>query len=187
MSEQNSSIPTVPSIVSTALRPLPLFPLQPLLALCIKGILKKSPQIFDRLGEHAGKRFGLKPTDFPFAFVLDTYPEAPSAKAVRSFPKGLDAEISGPLAGLMGLADGSYDGDALFFSRDLVVEGDMEAVVALRNALDDAQIDFIQIAAMNLGPFASPVETAMKKALSLVRCENKADVPTYHREMKPWS
>jgi predicted lipid carrier protein YhbT len=36
---------------------------------------------------------------------------------------------------------GSCDGDALFFSRDLSIEGDTEAVLALRNALDDAEID----------------------------------------------
>jgi predicted lipid carrier protein YhbT len=42
---------------------------------------------------------------------------------------------------LVGMLDGSYDGDALFFSRDLVIEGDTSAVLALRNALDDAEID----------------------------------------------
>lgn len=38
---------------------------------------------------------------------------------------------------LLGMIDGRYDGDALFFTRDLCVEGDTEAVVCLRNALDD--------------------------------------------------
>ncbi len=185
MSASRSSIPSAPAFISFVLKPLPLFPLQPLLALCIKSILYKRPQIFDRLGEHAGKRIGLNPTDFPFAFVLDTHPQCPSAKAVRELSQDLDAQISGPLFGLMGLADGSYDGDALFFSRDLTVEGDMEAVVALRNALDDAQIDFIEIAATNLGPFASVAETAMRKALFLFR--EKQEQTTYHREAKPWN
>ncbi|AGH97674.1 hypothetical protein A11S_851 [Micavibrio aeruginosavorus EPB] len=35
------------------------------------------------------------------------------------------------------MIDGRYDGDALFFSRDIYIEGDTEAVVCLRNALDD--------------------------------------------------
>ena len=35
------------------------------------------------------------------------------------------------------MVDGHLDGDALFFSRELIVEGDTEAVVVLRNALDD--------------------------------------------------
>lgn len=40
---------------------------------------------------------------------------------------------------LLGMIDGRYDGDALFFTRDLIVEGDTEAVVCLRNALDDVE------------------------------------------------
>ena len=35
------------------------------------------------------------------------------------------------------LVDSEEDGDAAFFSRDLEVSGDTEAVVRLRNALDD--------------------------------------------------
>ena len=37
------------------------------------------------------------------------------------------------------MVDGRLDGDALFFSRDLQVSGDTEAVVSLRNALDDLE------------------------------------------------
>ena len=37
------------------------------------------------------------------------------------------------------MVDGQLDGDALFFTRKLVVEGDTEAVVCLRNAIDDVE------------------------------------------------
>jgi len=167
------------------MRPLPLFPLQPILTACLHSVLKKHPGIFDRLGEHAEKRFGLKPTDLPFAFVLDPYPECASVKVVRELPAHLDARISGPLIGLMGLADGSYDGDALFFSRDLVVEGDMEAVVALRNALDDAQIDFVEIAASHFGPMEKTASYFLHKSLSVFRPEKEKTV--YNRDETTWS
>jgi len=39
------------------------------------------------------------------------------------------------------MIDGTYDGDALFFSRDLVIEGDTEAVLALRNAIENAELN----------------------------------------------
>jgi predicted lipid carrier protein YhbT len=39
----------------------------------------------------------------------------------------------------MQLLEGKLDGDALFFSRDLVVDGDTEAVVMLRNIIDGAE------------------------------------------------
>ena len=43
------------------------------------------------------------------------------------------------------------DGDALFFSRDLMIEGDTEAVVCLRNALDDMDSNVIDEAAKAFG------------------------------------
>ena len=54
---------------------------------------------------------------------------------------GADCRIAGQLSALLGLVHGAVDGDALFFSRDLVIEGDTEAALALRNAVDDAELD----------------------------------------------
>ncbi|HEC14815.1 MAG TPA: lipid carrier protein, partial [Rhodospirillales bacterium] len=59
------------------------------------------------------------------------------------------------------------DGDALFFSRDLAIEGDTGAVVALRNAVDGAEIDLIEDLVSNLGPFAGPSRRAIEAARSL--------------------
>ena len=185
MSSSHSSVPSIPGLISFAIRPFPLFPLQPILSACLRSILEKHPSIFERLGEHTEKRFGLDPTDLPFAFVLDPFPECASVKAVRELPDHLDAKISGPFVGLMGLADGSYDGDALFFSRDLVVEGDMEAVVALRNALDDAQIDFAEIAASHFGPMEKPASLFLHKSLSFFKGKKKKT--HYHREESTWN
>ena len=47
------------------------------------------------------------------------------------------AAIRGRFLLLLELVDAEQDGDAAFFSRDLEVSGDTEAVVRLRNALDD--------------------------------------------------
>ncbi|MDJ1158214.1 SCP2 sterol-binding domain-containing protein [Chelatococcus sp. SYSU_G07232] len=168
-----AAVPTVPFLVSLAVRPLPLGPLQPLLAGFMAAVTRRHPRIFERLGPHAGKRFGLDPTDLPLAFVLAPDPACPRAVAVRELPAGLDARIAGPLAGLVGQLDGSYDGDALFFSRDIVVEGDMEAVLALRNALDDAQIDVARLAAAALGPFGAFAEPVLRGALRAVRTDDR--------------
>ena len=135
---------SVPPLLSLALRPLPLLPLQPILALALRRITGRHPRLFDRLGEHGSKRFGLDPTDLPFAFVLEPNAARPRLSAVRELPEGLDARIAGTLPVLLGLVRGDFDGDALFFSRDLRTEGDMGAIVALRNAIDDAQIDILR-------------------------------------------
>lgn len=159
MTTNASASGRLPPLLQAALRPLPLAPLNPLLALVLRAVLRRHPAIFDRLGEHAHKRFGLRPTDLPFALVLAPHPDAPRISAVRALPPcGLDARISGPLQALVALAEGQVDGDALFFSRTLVVEGDMEAVLALRNAMDGEGLDLVRDVAATLGPLAPLAE-----------------------------
>jgi predicted lipid carrier protein YhbT len=48
-----------------------------------------------------------------------------------------DARICANLFQLLRMIDGQADGDAMFFARSLIVSGDTEAVVSLRNAIDD--------------------------------------------------
>jgi predicted lipid carrier protein YhbT len=147
-------VPILPPLLTRIVRPLPLGPLQLPLSMVLRSVVVRHPHIFERLGEHAHKRFGLEPSDLPFSFVLAPHPKAPSLVAVRDLPAGLPIRIAGPLLALLGLVDGSYDGDALFFSRDLVVEGDIEAVLALRNAIDDAGVDLVADTAALFGPLA---------------------------------
>lgn len=177
----------LPPLLSAALRPLPLAPLQPVLGLALRAVLRQHPRILDRLGEHAGKRFGLDPTDLPFVLLLETRPQAPRILALRHLPaRGLHARIAGPIRALLGLAEGSLDGDALFFSRDLVVEGDMAAVVALRNAMDGAGVDLVRDTAAALGPFGPPAERLLRGGLGLLRRLAPAPPPA-SAEARPWS
>ncbi|MEY8120909.1 SCP2 domain-containing protein, partial [Falsihalocynthiibacter sp. BN13B15] len=89
-----------------------------------------------------------------------------------------DANIAGPMSALLGLVHGAFDGDALFFSRDLVIEGNTEAVLALRNAIDDAELDIgAELQAVS-GPFARPLRRAIdiaqaRTGFSLTRSENE--------------
>lgn len=174
------SIPVVPPLIALGMRSLPLLPLQPILAAVVQAVLKRHPDIFDRLGEYASKTYGLNPTDLPFAFVLEPRNGDPLARAVRELPDDVDARISGPMAALIGLLDGSYDGDALFFSRDLVVEGDVEATLALRNAVDDAQIDLAEEIASRLGPFSRQAEALLRSLMEKFE-------PVRRREEPQWN
>ena len=103
--------------------------------------------------------------DLPFAFVLEPKPRRPLARAVRELPAGLDASIRGPLAGLIGMAEGTLDGDALFFSRVLWVEGDVSAALALRNAIDDARIDFGALLFGGLGPVGARLADVLRERM----------------------
>ncbi|WP_152535339.1 SCP2 sterol-binding domain-containing protein [Bradyrhizobium sp. Ai1a-2] len=167
-----SSPLSVPPLLALAVRPLPLLPLEAVLSIVLLRVCREHPRIFDRLGVHAGKRFGIKPTDLPFAFLLAPAPPRPRLSVVRNLPNDLDARISSPLAGLFGLVEGRLDGDALLFSRDLVVEGDVEAVLALRNAIDDAQVDPMAEIAGMFGPLAEPLKRALQVARTVVSSSN---------------
>ena len=164
---------SAPPLLALAIRPLPLLPLEAMLSIVLLRICARYPAIFARLGEHARKRFGIKPTDLPFAFLLEPTPSRPRLSVVRDLPDNLDARISCPLAGLFGLVEGSLDGDALMFSRDLVVEGDVEAILALRNAIDDAQLDPVTEITGLFGPLAAPLKLVLQAARTKAGLSNQ--------------
>ena len=137
------------------LAPVPLFPMQPVLKRIVEGVVERHPDIFDRLGPHSHKRFVIDPENMPFVFVLKPDPKRPGLRACRrNDVLAYDARISGTFLTLLDLVDGQLDSDALFFSRELVIEGDTEAVVVLRNALDDLDESIIDDIVGTMGPFA---------------------------------
>lgn len=162
MSSFESSVARMPAPFALAARLLPLLPLQLMLDASVREIRTRHPRIFDRLGPYACKRFGLDPTDLPLAFVLEPRRLNPRIRVFRTLPAGVDATIAAPLAALTGMVDGSLDGDALFFSRDIQIDGDMEAVVALRNAIDDSRIDIMAESVAWLGPLKVPAERLLR-------------------------
>lgn len=184
MPVSGAPISRMPLVFALAGRVLPLLPLQPVLAASLYAILKRHPELFDRLGSHTAKRYGLDPTDLPFAFVLEPRPVNPRITAIRSLPQDIDVRITAPLAALIGLVDGSCDGDALFFSRDIQIEGDMEAAVALRNAIDDAGIDIVAESVACMGPLSPVVERLVRGVIGVSPGQPQSDLAS---ESGSWS
>lgn len=123
-----------------AFAPLPLPVIQPILAHVVSTLSKKRPDLANRLGHHKRKHFLLDATNMPFVLILRPDPEDLLLRAYRRrHLPNYDARIAGTVLTLLDMIDGRLDGDALFFSRDLLVEGDTEAVVCLRNSLDDVE------------------------------------------------
>ncbi len=118
--------------------PLPLFLVQPVLRRIVNQIATDNPGMFGRLGPHIKANFIIDPTNLPLVMLLRPDPDNLILKAYsrKNIPEH-DAKISGSFLDLLMLVDGDFDGDALFFSRDLTISGNTEAVVCLRNALDD--------------------------------------------------
>lgn len=158
-------------IPALLLAPVPLALVQPILTRIATHVAQSRPELFNRLGPHAGKRFLIDPTDLPFVMVLTPERELPRMTAHRRYEQPAhDAAIAGTFFNLLNMIDGSLDGDALFFSRDLLVSGDTEAVVALRNALDDFEGSALDSVVASFGLLSGPAALALS-GLRAVRGE----------------
>lgn len=130
----------------------PLILLQPALRRVVTHIARGHPEVFERLGPHRAARFVIDPTDLPFVLYLEPNPRAPIMRAfARSAVPEHDARIAARLSRLMRMIDSDQDGDAMFFARDLQVSGDTEAVVSLRNAIDNLDVKLADAAASAYG------------------------------------
>lgn len=132
----------LPSFVSNVTSVLPLSPLEMIVRRLLANAMAARPSFAERLGEYVGRSFAIDPVDCPFVFLVKPEKGGTDLHVMRQAnPADYDARIAAPLVVLLGMIDGTYDGDALFFSRDLSIEGDTEAVLALRNALENAELD----------------------------------------------
>lgn len=163
MHDHALDLPRFPRLPAFALKGVPLTPLSLALSAFARRMAARNPSMLKRMGEHAEARFVLDPTDLPVAMVLELTGGRPRLQLSRGALEG-DARIAGPLAALLGMVHGAYDGDALFFSRDLVIEGDTAAVLALRNAVDDAELDLAAEAAALSGPLGARVRRLIEYA-----------------------
>ncbi len=158
-----ASLPLLPRAFHLAATPLPLPPLNLFLGAVTRRMARTHPKMLHRLGDFAVRRFLIDPTDLPWVLLLQ--PGALTMTAHRrAQPPTHDARIAGPLSAFLAMMHGVEDGDALFFSRDLTVEGDTAAVLALRNAMDDAELDLTEELAGLSGPFGIPLRRVLAQA-----------------------
>ncbi|TAN61705.1 MAG: lipid carrier protein, partial [Magnetospirillum sp.] len=153
-------------LLGVALKPVRPQVLQPIFDSMLAIIRRRHPDILERMADYSDKPVCIDPTDLPFVILLDPNPEEPRLTVRREIdPDEVAATIHGPLDMLIALAEGKVDGDALFFSRRLVIEGDTEVVVALRNAIDGAGIDLIEDISLQLGPLGLPFRSLAGAAI----------------------
>lgn len=152
-----------PETTTPTLPPVFLLPVQIVLARIVRHIAMARPELFNRIGPHRSKYFLIVPTNLPYAMLLQPDPVRPSLRAVPKTWADFHARITGTALTLLAMIDGRSDGDALFFSRDLRVEGDTEAVVCLRNALDDLDGSVADDAAALFGPPGRMVLSCLRR------------------------
>lgn len=171
MSERPHRAPPLSPVLFAgfALRPIPTALLQPFLGRAMGVMHRRHRDVFGRLESLRDTVFLIEPVDLPFRFLLR--PAAPRP-VLRIVAEGKDvgnpsAIIRGPLLTLIDLMEGRLDGDAMFFTRDLVIEGDTEAVLTLRNAVDSGEINLLEDMLASLGPFRPLVRRGLGVAGAL--------------------
>lgn len=149
--------PSTGSAVRGPSRSVALFPFQVASSFAMAIMMRRHPSVFERLSGLGRPTFLIEPRELPFGFLLRPGEARPRIEIVAD-PSVIQptARIRGSLRTLIELLEGRIDGDALFFSRELTVEGSTEAVVALRNAVDGADVDVVADLLSILGPLSRP-------------------------------
>jgi predicted lipid carrier protein YhbT len=137
----------------TLAQPLGGVLVQPVLDLMMATLRRRHPSGFERLAELGEAALLIEPTDLPAAFRLQVGTK-PGLRVSAPGQEPARAKIRGSFAVLLDLFEGRIDGDALFFSRELSIEGDTELVVGLRNALDGEEFDLAADFGALLGPLS---------------------------------
>lgn len=141
---------------------LPLFVLQPLLTRIVRHVARSQPSLFARLDTHCTKVFVIDAIELPFVLAILPDPANPRLEArQRSMSFARDVTVRAPFRTLVEMIDGRADSDALFFNRDLHISGDTEAIVALRNALDDMDQSLVDEVLESFGPLKKPLRAAV--------------------------
>lgn len=153
---------TLPLAITAPLSFIPIFAIESAVQRVFARVIENHPGLFDRLAEHTAKRYAFLPSDLPLGFLVEPAVPRISVHRREQAPAS-DASMAGELVLLLALLEGRIDGDAVFFSRDLTVSGDMEAMLALRNALDDCEIDLPGDLADMSGPLAPLVRRAAEE------------------------
>lgn len=130
----------------------------------IVAIRRGNPDLLDRMGPHATARFLIDPLDLPILFLVQPANPVPISCLRKPAACIWDARIAGPIAVLLAMINGVLDGDALFFSREIAIEGCTDAVLAMRNAIDAAEIDLVSEMTALWGPLRPLAEEVARIA-----------------------
>ena len=159
----------LPKILRILAFPAGVLPFGPALTRAVRRLARRRPEVFERLGPFGRSSFLIEPTDLDISFLMIPAGREAQIRCVRrgaDLPS--DVQIRAPLLVLLGLLDGTFDGDALFFNRVISVSGRTDALVALRNAIEEAELspsNFLGIGGMA----AKVLDGSVSRGLDIIR------------------
>lgn len=173
--------------VGALLRPLPTGPLNALLQRLADRLSARHPEILDRVADVGSARLLLVATDLPWRALITLCADGGAEVIVTRRNSGpepeAEATVTGPVDRLIACAQGGGDGDAMFFAREIEVSGNTDVLVALRNALDGAELEIVSELAALAGPLRSPVAAAMTRA-AVLYARASADLDAFKEDVR---
>ena len=137
---------------------LPRRLLAPVANAIVRGLDRSHPKLLANLARLDRAVVHIAPSDLPYGFALSVGCEPVTLTLVDHRPAVTDAEVSATVAVLVDLLEGRIDSDTLFFRRDLVISGNTEAIVGLRNVLDREELRLTD----ELGALCGPLRPAAR-------------------------
>jgi predicted lipid carrier protein YhbT len=136
-------------------------PADAILARIAATLAARHPGLTQRLQHIPPATLLVCPSDLPVGFLIATDAAGLSLRMVLPGETApAETSLSAPLRALIALAECRIDADAVFFDRTLAIDGDIEPVLALRNAIESESIDIAAVVLAALGPFETPARHA---------------------------
>jgi len=125
-------------------------------------IYQQHPDAAERLEDISGTCFLVTITNLPFRCLITLYSQHVTVDCNLRYSPRADVSVSGNYQALAQIFEGDADADSLFFSRDIQIQGNIEALVTLRNALDNEDIDIVSELTPLFGRFAGVAHEALQ-------------------------
>lgn len=158
--------------IAPLLSALPPAPLEAVVQRLATRLSARHPEMLERTADVGAARLLLVATDLPWQALVTLRADGAEVRLLRKAGAPIpaaDATVRGPVDRLVACAEGGGDGDAMFFSREIEVDGDTDVLVALRNALDGAELDLSGELAALTGPLRRPAMAAASRMAALYR------------------
>lgn len=135
-----------------------LHPLGAALTVSLRRVLRNNPDLGERLDAARDTAIRIAPEELPVAFVIRIGDRDSRVTAVpKNADDPVDVSVEAPLRLLLTIFQGEDDGDAAFFSSELVIDGEMAPLVSLRNAIEAAGLSWTDILPAPLPPGLTPL------------------------------
>jgi predicted lipid carrier protein YhbT len=150
----------------------------------MRGLARTRPTLLANLAALEPAVVSIAPIDLPYRFALAVGCAPPRLRIVDRGASPADAEVSATVATLVDLLEGRIDSDTLFFRRDLVITGNTQVVVGLRNVLDREELNVAEELGALCGPLRPPAR-AVAQALERVLDGLGQRIAAMHRTLHP--